>query len=78
MLCWTLVHLNKQLLSYWFSLASLLISLTIVFTCCRERGQRALEQRLAEKLATVRSSEGASMTQPPQQPQVEEDASDKV
>jgi hypothetical protein len=52
----------------------------IVFTRCRERGQRALEQRLAEKLAVVRSSEGASATQPPQQQlQVEEDdASDKV
>jgi len=34
---------------------------------CRERGQRALEQRLAEKLAAVRSSEGTSL-----------DAADKV
>lgn len=33
----------------------------------RERGQRALEQRLAEKLAAVKSSEGTS-----------QDASDKV
>ncbi|GJN07829.1 hypothetical protein PR202_ga25695 [Eleusine coracana subsp. coracana] len=42
----------------------------------RERGQRALEQRLAEKLAAVRSLEG---TPQQQQPQLEEDdASDKV
>ncbi|XP_066350732.1 rhomboid-like protein 19 isoform X1 [Miscanthus floridulus] len=45
----------------------------------RERGQRALEQRLAEKLATVRNAEG---TPPPKQQQqredAEDDASDKV
>ncbi|CAN6289397.1 unnamed protein product [Urochloa humidicola] len=43
----------------------------------RERGQRALEQRLAEKLAAVRSAE---VTAPPPQPQqqLENDASDKV
>ncbi|CAN6319934.1 unnamed protein product [Urochloa humidicola] len=46
----------------------------------RERGQRALEQRLAEKLAAVRSVE---VTAPPpqqqqQQQQLENDASDKV
>jgi hypothetical protein len=29
MLCSTLVHLNKQLLLYWFSLASILISLSL-------------------------------------------------
>ncbi|TKV96006.1 hypothetical protein SEVIR_9G401200v4 [Setaria viridis] len=43
----------------------------------RERGQRALEQRLAEKLAAVRSAEGTDPPPPPQQ-QPEEDASDKV
>lgn len=46
----------------------------------RERGQKALEQRLAEKLAAVRKAEG---TPPPKQQQEEEedaenDASDKV
>lgn len=47
----------------------------------RERGQRALEQRLAEKLAAVRNAEG---TPPPKQQQqqqredAEDDASDKV
>lgn len=46
----------------------------------RERGQKALEQRLAEKLAAVRNAEG---TPPPKQQQEEEenaenDASDKV
>ncbi|CAN6300852.1 unnamed protein product [Urochloa humidicola] len=43
----------------------------------RERGQRALEQRLAEKLAAVRSAE---VTAPPpqQQQQLENDASDAV
>ncbi|KAL6838271.1 hypothetical protein ACP4OV_031943 [Aristida adscensionis] len=41
----------------------------------RERGQRALEQRLAEKLAAVKSSE--STPQQPQ-PQQQEDASEKV
>ncbi|CAD6272089.1 unnamed protein product [Miscanthus lutarioriparius] len=46
----------------------------------RERGQRALEQRLAEKLAAVRNAEG---TPPPKQQQkqredTEDDASDKV
>jgi hypothetical protein len=46
---------------------------------CRERGQRALEQRLAEKLAAVRNAED---TPPPKQQQqredAEDDASDKV
>ena len=47
---------------------------------CRERGQRALEQRLAEKLAVIRNAEG---TPPPKQQQkqredAEDDASDKV
>ncbi|XP_066379754.1 rhomboid-like protein 19 isoform X1 [Miscanthus floridulus] len=46
----------------------------------RERGQRALEQRLAEKLAAVRNAEG---TPPPKQQQkqredAEDDASDEV
>ncbi|PAN49596.1 hypothetical protein PAHAL_9G458800 [Panicum hallii] len=43
----------------------------------RERGQRALEQRLAEKLAAVRSAEGKTPPSPPTQ-QLEDDASDKV
>ncbi|RLN38744.1 rhomboid-like protein 19 isoform X1 [Panicum miliaceum] len=43
----------------------------------RERGQRALEQRLAEKLAAVRSAEGKAPPSPPTQ-QLEDDASDKV
>ncbi|OEL37546.1 Rhomboid-like protein 19 [Dichanthelium oligosanthes] len=42
----------------------------------RERGQRALEQRLAEKLAALRSTEATPP--PPQQQQLEDDASDKV
>jgi len=43
----------------------------------RERGQRALVQRLAEKLATVRNAEG---TPPPKQQweDAKDDASDKV
>uniref|UniRef100_A0A0A9CXP0 Rhomboid-like protein 19 n=1 Tax=Arundo donax TaxID=35708 RepID=A0A0A9CXP0_ARUDO len=45
----------------------------------RERGQRALEQRLAEKLAAVKSSEGTPQPPAPQQQQEEEEAaSDKV
>uniref|UniRef100_A0A0A9FB40 Uncharacterized protein n=1 Tax=Arundo donax TaxID=35708 RepID=A0A0A9FB40_ARUDO len=44
----------------------------------RERGQRALEQRLAEKLAAVRSSEGTPQPPMPQRQQQEEDASDEV
>ena len=44
---------------------------------CRERGQRALEQRLAEKLAAVRSAEGKAPPSPPTE-QLEDDASDKV
>ncbi|KAF8728730.1 hypothetical protein HU200_018006 [Digitaria exilis] len=43
----------------------------------RERGQRALEQRLAEKLAAVRNVEGTAPPLPQQQ-QLEDDASDKV
>ena len=60
-----------------FNQASHLIRLLSV--PCRERGQRALEQRLAEKLAAVRNAEG---TPPPKQQQqredAEDDASDKV
>ncbi|TVU46985.1 hypothetical protein EJB05_06559 [Eragrostis curvula] len=45
----------------------------------RERGQRALEQRLAEKLAAVKSSEGSPQPLQQQQPPLEDDdASDKV
>nr|CAB3495889.1 unnamed protein product [Digitaria exilis] len=44
----------------------------------RERGQRALEQRLAEKLAAVRNVEGTAPPLPQQQQQLEDDASDKV
>ena len=57
-LCYQLLVSRIVLL---FGLAKYCLSL------CRERGQRALEQRLAEKLAAVRSSEGTSL-----------DAADKV
>ncbi|RLN19701.1 hypothetical protein C2845_PM02G25630 [Panicum miliaceum] len=43
----------------------------------RERGERALEQRLAEKLAAVGSAEGKTPPSPPTQ-QLEDDASDEV
>jgi hypothetical protein len=57
-LCCQLLVLHIVLLLVW---------LNIFLSHCRERGQRALEQRLAEKLAAVRSSEGTSL-----------DAADKV
>lgn len=48
-----------------------------VYVPCRETGQRALEQRLAEKPAAVRNAEG---TPPPKQQleDAEDDASDEV
>ena len=76
-------HHHEMIATHWsvlmfLSRASHLIWLLSV--PCRERGQRALEQRLAEKLAEVRNAEG---TPPPKQQQkqqedAEDDASDKV
>jgi hypothetical protein len=65
--------------NWWFNMTQLCCQLLVscivllfrlakyCLSHCRERGQRALEQRLAEKLAAVRSSEGTSL-----------DAADKV
>ncbi|KAJ1297055.1 hypothetical protein BS78_01G349200 [Paspalum vaginatum] len=44
----------------------------------RERGQRALEKRLAEKLASVRNAEDTPPKQQQQREDAEDDASDKV
>ncbi|PWZ06678.1 Rhomboid-like protein 19 [Zea mays] len=44
----------------------------------RERGQKALEQRLAEKLAAVRKAEGTPPPKQQQEEDAENDASDKV
>ncbi|WVZ57005.1 hypothetical protein U9M48_007453 [Paspalum notatum var. saurae] len=44
----------------------------------RERGQRALEKRLAEKLAAVRNTEETPPKQQQQREDAEDDASDKV
>jgi hypothetical protein len=45
---------------------------------CRERGQKALEQRLAEKLAAVRKAEGTPPPKQQEEEDAENDASDKV
>ena len=59
-----------------FNQASHLIQLLPV--PCRERGQKALEQRLAEKLAAVRKAEGTPPPKQQQEEDAENDASDKV